>query len=181
MVEIVNVVASGYIGREFDLAALQSDLNAYEKSYEPERFPGLQLRFEDESAVLILYSTGAYSIMGAKSEEDIERVYDALAKSVGELDIDITAADKRPEVRNLICKADLGREINLSALTVGLGLEKAEYEPEQSPFLYYRPEEVDCLITIPTNGEIIITGVDMEEQAEQAFAHLQNRIDNLIQ
>lgn len=181
MVEIVNVVASGHIGREFDLAALQTDLNAYEKIYEPERFPGLQLRFKDEGAVLILYSTGAYSIMGAKSEEDLERIYDALARSVGEIGIDITAAGKRPEVRNLICKADLGREIDLSALTIGLGLENVEYEPEQSPFLYYWPEEIGCLITIPTNGEVMITGVEMEEQAEQAFAHLQNRIDELLQ
>lgn len=181
MVEIVNVVASGHIGREFDLAALQTDLDTYEKIYEPERSPGLQLRFEDEGAVVILYSTGSYNIMGAKSEEDLERIYSALARTVGEIDIDITAAGKRPEIQNLICKADLGRELDLSALTIGLGLENVEYEPEQSPFLYYWPEDIDCLITIPTNGEVIITGVEMEEQAEQAFAHLQTRIDDLLQ
>lgn len=181
MVEVVNVVASGHIGRELDLCALQTDLNTYEKIYEPESFPGLQLRFEDGGAVLILYSTGAYSIMGAKSEEDLEKIYDALARAVGAVGINIRDADKRPEVRNLICKADLGREFDLSTLTIGLGLENVEYEPEQSPFLYYWPEKVDCLITIPTNGEVVITGIEMEEQAEQAFAHLQNRIDELLQ
>jgi transcription initiation factor TFIID TATA-box-binding protein len=181
MVDIVNVVASGHIGREFDLAALQTDLNVYEKIYEPERFPGLQLRFKDEGAVLILYSTGAYSIMGAKSQENLEKIYDALARSVGEIGIDIAAAGKRPEVRNIICKADLGRELDLSPLTVGLGLENVEYEPEQSPFLYYWPEVIDCLITIPSNGEVMITGVEMEEQAEQAFTHLQSQIDELLQ
>lgn len=181
VVEIVNVVASGHVGREFDLGALQTDLNAYEKIYEPERFPGLQLRFEEEGAVLNLYATGAYSIMGAKSEEDLESIYNALTRAVGEIDIDITAAGKRPEIQNLICKADLGREVDLSALTIGLGLENVEYEPEQSPFLYYWPEGIDCLITIPTNGEVIITGVQMKEQAEQAFSHLRKRIDELLQ
>lgn len=180
MVDIVNVVASGYIGREFDLVALQADLSTYEKVYEPERFPGLQLRFEEEGAVLILYSTGAYSIMGAKSEEDLERIYNAFARAMNKIDIDIMILDKGPEIQNLICKANLEQEVDLSALTIGLGLESVEYEPGQSPFLYYWPEEVDCLITIPTNGEVIITGVKVEEQAERAFAHLQNRIDELF-
>lgn len=181
MIRIVNVVASGHLGRELDLGALQTDLVTYEKIYEPERFPGLQLRFGEEGAVLILYSTGAYSIMGAESEKHLERLYNALAKAVSDIGIDITDSGKRPEVRNLICKADLGREVNLSALTIGLGLENVEYEPEQSPFLYYWPEEIDCLITIPSNGEVSITGVEKEEQAQQAFAHLQNRIDELLE
>lgn len=181
MVEVVNVVASGRIGRELDLAALQPDLNVYEKIYEPERLPGLQLQFEEEGAVLILYSTGAYSIMGAKSKEDLREIYNALDRATSEIDIDITADSKRPEVQNLICKADLGQEIDLSTLSIKLGLDNIEYEPEQSPFLYYWPGEIGCLITIPTNGEIIITGVEMEEQAEQAFVHLQNRIDELFQ
>lgn len=180
MIKVVNIVASGHVGRELDLGALQTDIDAHEKIYEPERFSGLQLRFKEESAVLILYSTGAYSIMGAKSEGDLKRIYNALTRAVDDIGIDITGAGERPEVRNLICKADLGREVDLSALTIGLGLENVEYEPEQSPFLYYWPEEIDCLITIPTNGEVIITGVEMEEQAEQAFAHLQNQIDELL-
>ena len=181
MVEVVNIVASGHLGRELDLRALQNDLDAYEKIYEPERFPGLQLRFEEGSTVLILYSTGSYSIMGAKSEEELGNIYISLSEAVGDLGIEITDKGKRPEVRNLICKADLRREFNLSALSIGLGMENTEYEPEQSPFLFYWPEEHDCLITIPTNGAVSITGVETVEEAEQAFIHIQNRIEELFQ
>jgi len=179
MVEIVNVVASGDIGREFDLAALQTDINAYEKIYEPEHFHGLQLRFEEEGAVLILYSSGTYSIMGAKSEENLNQMYDSLARAASEIGIDITETGERPVVRNLICKADLGQEIDLSALAIGLGIENIEYEPEQSPFLYYWPSKIDCLITIPTNGVVVITGVETVERAKEAYTYLQNRIDEL--
>lgn len=181
MVELVNVVASGHIEREFDLAALQNDINAFETTFEPERFPGLQLRFEEGSAVLILYSSGTYSIMGAKSKEDLNQMYESLDKAVSEIGIDITETAERPEVRNLICKADLGQEINLSALTIGLGIENVEYEPEQSPFLYYWPSEIDCLITIPANGAVVITGVETVERAEEAYTHLQTRIGDLLE
>lgn len=181
MVEIVNIVASGHVGRELDLGALQTDPDAYEKVYQPEHFPGLQLRFEEGSTVLILYSTGSYSIMGAKSEQEIGDIYIALSEAVGNLGFDITDTGKRPEVRNLICKADLKREVDLSSLSIGLGLENVEYEPEQSPFLFYWPEELDCLITIPTNGAVSITGVETVEDAEQAFAHVQDRIEALFQ
>ncbi|QLG48960.1 TATA-box-binding protein [Natrinema halophilum] len=181
MVEIVNIVASGHVGRELDLVALQSDLDAHERVYEPERFPGLQLRFEEGSAVLILYSSGSYSIMGAKSEEELENIYIALSEAVGDLGVDIIDTGKRPEVQNLICRADIRREVDLSALSVGLGLENVEYEPEQSPFLFYWPEELDCLITIPSNGAVSITGIETMGEAEQAFAHLQNRIEELFQ
>jgi transcription initiation factor TFIID TATA-box-binding protein len=72
--------------------------------------------------------------MRAKSKDDPERLYNALAEIVGEVDIDILAAGNRPENRNLICKANLGREVGLSALGIGLGLHNIEYEPEQSLF-----------------------------------------------
>jgi len=180
MVNIVNVVASGHVGRELDLSAIYDDIDVHEKIYDPGQFPGLQLRFGGEGAVLILYSTGAYSIMGAKSEEELEQIYRALAMAVDDIGIDIKDTGQRPEVRNLICKANLGREVDLSALTIGLGFENVEYEPEQSPFLYYWPEDPDCLITIPTNGEVIITGVETEEQAERAFEQFQNKISELF-
>ena len=181
MVKIVNLVASGHLGRELNLNALKTDLNVHEKIYEPSRFPGLQLRFEDEDAVLILYSTGAYSIMGAKSEAELEQIYSSLAAALGNIGLDITGADNQPEVQNLICKAHLGQEVNLSALTLGLGLEKVEYEPEQSPFVYYWPQDPDCLITIPTTGEVIITGIETKEKAEQAFEQFQDQITELFE
>lgn len=180
MVEVVNIVASGHVGRELDLGALYTDLNIPNKIYEPESSPGLQLRFEPDGPVIIIYSTGTYTIMGATTEEEVDETYDAFIYALSKLEIKVREIDQRPEISNLICKDYLERELNLPALTIALDMERVEYEPEQSPFVYYWPEKFDCLITIPANGEVIITGVTTTEQAERAFEHLQDQIESLI-
>jgi transcription initiation factor TFIID TATA-box-binding protein len=181
MVEIVNIVASGHFGREFDLGPLSVDLDAVWTQYEPETFPGLQVRFESNGPVMILYSTGTYTIMGAKSELQLTNLHEQVSAALTELGIEVDFKGSCPEIRNLICKGDLGREVNLEALVIGLGMENTEYEPEQSPFVYYWPEDLDCLITIPTNGEIIVTGVEQIEIANEALEHLQTKIESLAQ
>lgn len=181
MVEVVNIVASGHFGREFDLAPLSTDLNIPVTQYEPATFPGLQIRFQEEGPVIIIYSTGTYSIMGAKTESQLNRLHERICAALTELDVEIDTEESRPEIRNLICKGDLDREVNLDAFVIELGMEDIEYEPEQSPFVYYWPEELDCLMTIPSNGIVIITGIKTVEEAEQAMDYLRTKITTLIQ
>jgi TATA-box binding protein (TBP) (component of TFIID and TFIIIB) len=45
---------------------------------------------------------------------------------------------------------------------------------------YYWPDEPSCLLTIPTNGEVIVTGVETLETAEEAVTHLKGRIAKLF-
>jgi transcription initiation factor TFIID TATA-box-binding protein len=99
---------------------------------------------------------------------------------LGDLGISYDSEEGQPEVQNLICKDRLDREIDLYALVIALGLENVEYEPEQSPFVYYWPADADCLITIPTNGQCIITGVRTLAEAEAAFNNLKDRIEQLF-
>lgn len=180
MVKIVNIVASGHFGCEFDLGPLAADIGASQVQYEPETFPGLQIRFESDGPVMILYSTGTYTIMGAKSESELTNLYKRASVALAELNIEIDLKESHPEIRNLICKGNLGREVNLEALAIGLGMENIEYEPEQSPFVYYWPEDLDCLLTIPSNGEIIITGVERIEEANKALNHVQTRMKSIL-
>ena len=179
MVEVVNIVASGNFGRELDLHALSADLDVPSSEYDPEQFSGLQVRFEHVKGVILLYSTGSYSVMGAQTEVDVNDLYDSTVTALDELGVDATDSSQRPEIRNLICKGDIERELYLSTLTIALGAERVEYEPEQSPFVYYWPDEPSCLITISTNGEIIITGVETVDAAEEAFEHLRTRVNQL--
>lgn len=178
--EIVNIVASGNLGVELDLNTLYNDLNIENIQYEPEQFPGLQIRFAQEGPVIILFSSGAYTIVGVKTNEQVQHLYDRLNETLGELGISYDSEEGRPEVQNLICKDELGREIDLDTLVIALGLENIEYEPEQSPFVYYWPENADCLITIPTNGQCIITGVRTLGEAEAAFNNFKDRIERLF-
>jgi len=177
---IVNIVASGDIGEELDLHAIYNDLNIEDVQYEPEQFPGVQLRFSQEGPVVILFSSGSYTIVGVKTEEQVSELYKRLNNVLQELEVKYDFERGRPEIQNLICKGELSREIDLDNLVVALGLENIEYEPEQSPVVYYWPEEADCLITIPTNGQCIVTGVSTLEEAEEAFTNFQNQIERLF-
>ena len=180
VVDVVNIIASGDLGREFDLRSLLADLDADEKVYQPERSPALQIRFDESCAVTMLYTTGSYNIMGAKNKSDLDRAYKALIGALNDLGINTTDSAMQPKISNLVCKANLDREVNLSELTIALGVEHVEYEPEQSPFVYYYPENFDCLLTIPNSGKVAITGVENTEEAADAFKHLRNQIDELF-
>ena len=177
---IVNIVASGKLGVELDLNALYEDLDVEEVQYEPEQFPGLQIRFVEDGPIIILFSSGSYTVVGAKTHDQVQNLYNRLNEVLQELGLDYDPNESSPEIKNLICKGNLGREIDLDALVLALGLENVEYEPEQSPFVYYWPEDTDCLITIPTNGQCIITGITTLGEAEEVFRAFVVRIEQLF-
>lgn len=179
-VKIVNIVASGKLNREFDLEALSTDIDGFEIKYDPETFPGLLIRYEKEGPVVIIFSSGSYTMMGMKSHTRLEVLFNKFIKNLIKLGIDVSSENSSPTVQNLICKGKVEREVDLDSLTIELGLENIEYEPEQSPFLYYWPDYHDCLITIPTNGEVIITGVQDVEDANEAFYHVSGLIKSLF-
>lgn len=179
MVHIVNIVASGGLNRELDLRELYRDLELDEKEYNPESHPGLHLWFDENGPLLTLYSSGSYVIMGARTHKEIEDAFDDLINNLNKLDVEPGAG--RPKIQNIICKATLNRDVNLSALAIAFELENIEYEPEQSPFLYYWPDEFDCVISIPSNGEIVITGITKVEEAEEIFEFVRDKIDNILE
>lgn len=180
MVEIVNIVAAGDLERELALDQVVQDLEVRDKEYTPEVKPGLHLRFEDDGPLVTLYRSGSYVIMGAKTHEAVSEAFSQLQDSLLQIEIDINSEVFAPTVRYMVCKGNLEREVNLSTLAVGLNLENIEYEPEQSPFLYYWPEECECVLSIPANGQVVVTGARTKEEAENAFHLLQEKIDALF-
>jgi transcription initiation factor TFIID TATA-box-binding protein len=181
MVEVVNVVASGTMGQELDLSALASDLDATEVTYHPEQFNGLQVRYEKNGPVIILYMTGSYNIMGARSESEVNEAFEELANSFAEIGVKLDIEKCSPEISNIISKGYIDQTLDLETLVFVLGVNQTEYEPEQSPFIYYWPPGFGCLITIPANGEVIITGVDQIKDAEKAFEHLCEQIEQKME
>lgn len=181
MVEVVNVVASGDLQQELDLDHLVQDLDVLKREYTPDIHPGLHLRFDEEGPLLTLYRSGSYVIMGAKTQEAVDEVFSQLQRAFDGLGIEISSTGTTPTIQNIICKDYLDREVNLSALAVELKLENVEYEPEQSPFLYYWPEEYDCVLSIPANGQVVVTGILTKEEAQATFTHLKERIDTLLE
>lgn len=177
MVEVVNMVGTGDFGREVDIEALSSDLQELEAQYEPQSYPALRMRFGENSGVMMLFRTGKYVVMGVESEEQL---YDLLTRIVDVLKCYITLEDSiNPEIVNISCRASLDEDIDFDKLMIQLGMENVEYEPEQNPFLVYRPEEHGCTITVASSGEAVIAGTTIKRAAVEAFEDLKNEVKQL--
>jgi transcription initiation factor TFIID TATA-box-binding protein len=157
MIEVVNVVGSGSLGREFDLSVVSEELDSV-ADFDPGKYPGIYVRFSEDSALVTVYRTGKFIVTGADSVEELQGVkaeFLALLESNGIVRKDDLEWFK---VQNLVCTTVLGEDLNLSALAVGLGLEQTEYEPEQFPGLIYRNPDFECVTLIFSTGKAVITG-----------------------
>jgi transcription initiation factor TFIID TATA-box-binding protein len=82
-------------------------------------------------------------------------------------------------VQNIVTSADLGRNLNLNAIAIGLGLENIEYEPEQFPGLVYRLDDPDVVALLFGSGKLVITGGKKPEDAEEAVDKIVSRLEEL--
>jgi len=157
MVEVVNVVGSGLFNKEFDLNSISKELGTIAE-YDPEKYPGMYLRFSQDSPLITVYRTGKYIITGAKAESELLELRDRLVSLFSEHGIANENDSKWFRVQNLVCTTDVGSQLNLGALSIGLGLEQTEYEPELFPGLIYRNPDFECVILIFSTGKVVITG-----------------------
>lgn len=73
MVKIVNVVGSGSLDAEFDLERVAADIGSI-ADYDPDKYPGMYLRFAEDAPLITVYRTGIYIATGADSEKDAHTV-----------------------------------------------------------------------------------------------------------
>lgn len=180
MVQVVNVVASGALNVELDLEAVAQDLDDI-VDYDPEKYPGAYVRFDDDAPLITLYRTGKYIITGASSEAEAGRLRDEFLALLNRHGIVADADDAWFTVQNYVCMANMGRPLNLSALAIGLGLEVTEYEPEQFPGLVYRPRDHPCVLLVFATGKVVITGAQEIESAEAASSAFRESIETLLE
>lgn len=176
--ELVNAVGGGDLQQELDLYALYDDISANELRYDPEYWPGLYLRFNDDSPAIMIFRTGKYNIAGADSINKLNNANQTFLSAVSKLGINFT--DTNFNIRNLVFLEKYERDLNLDPIAVGLGLENTEYEPEQFPGLLYRSPEFVGTFLIFRNGKIILTGVNSSEDSRESFATLFAELDKLF-
>jgi transcription initiation factor TFIID TATA-box-binding protein len=179
MVEIVNVVGSGSLNVELDLERVANDLGSIAE-YDPDKYPGIYLRFGEDDPLITLYRTGKYIVTGADSEEEAQRIRERFLDLLAENEMIAEPDDEWFRIQNLVCTAELGESLNLNALAIGLGLEKTEYEPEQFPGLIYRPSGADSVVLLFASGRVVITGSPELDAAEETFAALQDEVTELL-
>lgn len=169
------------MGVEIDLSTLSQDIEVEVVEYEPESYPALYLRFEEDGAAIMLYTSGKYNIAGASSIEELYVTHQRLVETISSmLEVEIDA-DNKCDLRNLVYLDDFGSNLRLEKLLLVLGMENSEYEPEQFPALDYRPPNIGGLFKIFRTGKVTLTGVSDPDIAEEAFESLFDTLEEAIE
>lgn len=176
--EVVNIVGSGDLDRELDLEQVTKDADVYEANYE-EGTGSIFLKVNEDSGLVILYRSGKYIVRGGKEFDKLYRTNKEFLETLRELGIIEDSYHPSFEINNLVFVGDLGRTVGLEALVIQLGLENAEFEPEQFPGLVYRPDNFDCVLLVFGSGKVSITGSDDTDEAIEAFRFLEEEIDRI--
>jgi len=179
-VQVVNVIGSGSLDVELDLERLGHDIGEPIARYDPDKYPGMYLRFSEDEPLITVYRTGKYIITGADSLEESHVFRDRFLHLLSEMDAIDEAADEGFRIQNCVCTGDLQENLNLNALTIALGLEKTEYEPEQFPGLIYRPASGDSVLLVFATGKVVVTGANTIEVAQSEFDAFRERLDSFL-
>ena len=178
MAEIVNVVGSGFLRREFDLSAVAEELGSVAE-FDPEKYPAIYIRFFDNAPLITVYRTGKFIITGASSIGELREMKDKLLNCLSGAGIVSEGDLEWFKVQNLVCITVLGADLNLSSLAIGLGLEQTEYEPEQFPGLIYRNPDFECVVLIFSTGKAVITGSSDFDDVEAVADYLNQELSSL--
>lgn len=177
MVEIVNISAGGDLKREVDLKGFADDVDLPVADYDEEN-GWLLLRFEEGGSLIILYRTGKYILRGGDTYEQCFQARDDFLELCQNMGLILSSDETEFEIKNVVCLGDLEQGVNLSNLSVALGMNNIEYEPEQFSGLVYRPENRHSTLMIFHSGKVIITGNKDENEAERAVSELIEQIED---
>jgi transcription initiation factor TFIID TATA-box-binding protein len=133
---------------------------------------------QNPKAAALIFRSGKVVCTGAKSVADVTAALEQVFDELRELGVQV---DDSPdvEIQNIVSSADLGHQLNLQAIAIGLGLEHIEYEPEQFPGLVYRLDEPSVVALLFGSGKLVITGGKQIDDAEQALNVIEDRLTEL--
>lgn len=169
---IVSIVATGKINREFNLEAIEEDLNTHSCQHVPRQSPGLHITFYEGGPTVTLFRSGSFNIRGGSTVEELHKNKSLLKSRIFELGIETTISSFA--VTNMVFTADLGKQLDLNETSIKLGLENIEYEPEQFPGLVYRLER-GVILTF-SSGKLVLTGFTEVKDAQQAYNEILNQL-----
>lgn len=170
---VVNLSATYSLNRELDLEALSGDLPNSE--YNPEQYSSLVLRIPE--GTFLIPRSGKITLVGIRSEEDLEYSFRELIDILQELGISCELEPDRIYIQNIVVQGDFEGDLDLSPLAIGLGFEKVEYEPEQFPGLVYRDK--NGVVLFFASGKFIITGISEFNQIECVANRICRKLESL--
>jgi transcription initiation factor TFIID TATA-box-binding protein len=175
---VENIVASTSFADKLDLDVIAQSLE--EAEYEPEQFPGLVYRLLEPKTATLLFRSGKANCTGAKNVEDVKKTVNIIADKLRKLGVEVYKdKDLKIVIQNIVAISDLGTELNLNEVAMGLGLENVEYEPEQFPGLVYRIRDPKVAMLLFGSGKIVCTGARQTEDVSKAVEKLSAELTSL--
>jgi len=175
-IKVQNIVASTTFAEKLDLDVIAQSLENTE--YEPEQFPGLVYRLDDPKTATLLFTSGKANCTGAKNLEDVRKAVDTISEKLRKLGVKVYK-NLEIVVQNIVATADLGGELNLNEVAMGLGLENVEYEPEQFPGLVYRVKEPRVVMLLFSSSKIVCTGGKNTEDVSTAVEKVSKKLTSM--
>lgn len=178
--ETVSTMGSGSLGRELDLDALVNGLEDYHSAFIKPNFTNnamVTIRFDKDGPAFTIYRTGSFQIRGAKTEDRLTAATERFRKVLS--DIGVEMDDYEFQHVTSVFMDDLGRDVNLEAAIITLGMGNCEYEPEQFPGLIYRAPGYELTMLVFSSGKVIISGTTDREEAVVAIGELQEELETM--
>ena len=176
-INVENVVASTKLADEFDLHKIEAELEDAE--YNKEKFPGLVYRTKNPKAAFLIFTSGKVVCTGAKNAEDVHLVITNMAEMLKSIGIENIYSEPMINVQNMVASADLGTKLNLNAITLGLGMENVEYEPEVFPGLVYRIKVPKIVVLIFSSGKLVVTGGKTVNDCEEGVQVIRKGLEDM--
>ncbi len=174
-IKIENVVATSTIGAELNLDAIVLALKGAE--YEPEKFPGLVYRLKDPKTTTLIFRSGKVVCTGAKSDAAVKKAINIVVANLADAGFEVIK-DPEVTVQNMVATADLKAKLNLTTITISLGMENVEYDSDQFPGLVYRIDDPKVVALLFTSGKVVCTGAKKEEDIIRAVERIQTELSN---
>lgn len=157
-IEVTNIVGNGTFSQAVDLQRLGTKILKIE--YEPETSPMAIWRpFEQNAVTVLVPSSGRITIVGSKSRNEIQQAISEIYDQLSPYAEEITPKEqfiREFQISNIATSASLNRELELSEVALGIGLEETEYNPDRFPGIVYRPTP-GVVTLLFRSGNVVIT------------------------
>lgn len=106
-------------------------------------------------------------LLGADPNEVLKNTQEKMLRKC--IDIDLIGEQKNCAftTNNIVYTADISRQIDLEKLSVAIGSEQVEYEPEQFLGLIYKSNRTASVGLIFSSGKVVITGATNKPEAQK--------------
>ena len=117
--KIENIVASGVIADEINLAEIAEKIDGCELN--TKRFPGAVYRIDDPRMASLIFSSGKVVLTGIRNESALQDGLEIILKSLKEAGVKTLDVPK-VAFTNIVCSYDIGKFINLTRVVATLSL-----------------------------------------------------------